>query len=82
MKLQKRTNIALKLSFTFTRSKFSDVTEKRPFICTRLAFDLSSRESLNPVEGEKECYNININPSSHNTSTGGDADDKNKQQWF
>lgn len=33
---------------TFTRSKFSDVTENRPLICTRLALDLSSKESLNP----------------------------------
>uniref|UniRef100_A0A2P2LGD8 Uncharacterized protein MANES_02G003400 n=1 Tax=Rhizophora mucronata TaxID=61149 RepID=A0A2P2LGD8_RHIMU len=35
---------------SFTRSKFSDVTENRPLICTRLAFDLSSKESLNPPE--------------------------------
>ena len=36
-------------NLTFTRSRFSDVTEKRPLICTRLALDFSSIESLNPV---------------------------------
>lgn len=35
---------------SFPRSTFSEVTENRPLICTRLAFDLSSKESLNPPE--------------------------------
>lgn len=43
----------IRIKHTFTISKFSDVTENRPLICTRLAFDLSSRESLNPVKSRK-----------------------------
>ena len=40
------------MSYTFTRSTFSEVTENRPFICTKFVFDLSSNVSLNP--GNKE----------------------------
>ena len=40
--------IFIRKKHTFTRSRFSEVTENRPLICTRLALDLSSKESLNP----------------------------------
>lgn len=38
---------------TFTRSKFSDVTENLPLIWTRFPFDLSSKESLYPAERKR-----------------------------
>jgi len=49
VKVVERDKLIIKKRHTFTRSKFSDVTENRPLICTRLALlDLSSKESLNP----------------------------------
>lgn len=42
--------IHVRVEQTLTRSKCSDVTENRPLICTRLALDLSSKESLNPTK--------------------------------
>jgi hypothetical protein len=46
------------INLTFTRSKFSDVTENLPLICTRLAFDLSSKDSLNPIGEKNQCHKI------------------------
>lgn len=56
VKVVDRDKLIIGNKHTFTRSKFSDVTENRPLICTRLALDLSSEESLNP---NNSCGNKN-----------------------
>jgi len=53
-------NSVVKIEHTFTRSKFSDVTENLPLICTRLALDLSSKESLNPTRSDGNQIKLRI----------------------